>query len=130
MLRNFCTWGKENDVREIIRTCYVTKDVAVPALHEACRFGFLNIVKLLVSAKTPACTHGAQSGKNALHIACEQGHEEIAKFLISNGFSSRDDVMAKTNVADGLTPFQILRQNDMGMMAKRLESLLDQTFQK
>jgi hypothetical protein len=127
-LRNFCTWGKEEEVKNIIRTCYVTKDVAVPALHEACRFGFLNIVKLLVSAKTPASAFGTQSAKNCLHIACENGHEEIAKFLIVHGFSSQAGVMAETNVTNGLSPFAILRQNDMGMMAKRLETLMKETF--
>ncbi len=53
-----------------------------PPLHWACRRGYLDIVKTLV-------THGARTDKGdgrynmtPLHYACEGGHKEMVKYLI------------------------------------------------
>ena len=126
-LRNATTWNRPEEVLELIRTCYVTKDIALPALHEASASGFLSIVELFIQAGTSPEDVGPESTKNALHIACENGHEEVARYILTN-MPSKEAVMSKTLDARGLNAFEILRENDMGMMARRLEALTVSTF--
>ncbi len=127
-LRNACSWNKKEEVVEILRTCYVTKEIAISALKEASLLGHIGIVRILLDAGTPGAEHGQGSSKNALHVACENGHEDICRLLISY-MRSNHEVMALTLDARSCTAFEILRSNDMGMAAKRLESFALETLE-
>ncbi|KAI4904547.1 hypothetical protein NFI96_029608 [Prochilodus magdalenae] len=53
------------------------------ALHTACIYGYLNIVKLLLAkGADPNRTDNEQS--TALHLAAEEGHFRVARLLVTN----------------------------------------------
>lgn len=129
-LVNAVTWQDPMQVKYILQSCYVTHHIALPALAEACSRGLEECVQILLQAGTSASCYyslqqqqqgGGDSGlqKNALHVACENGHESCARMLI-NSMQSREEVYLKTKPA-GLTAFDILRQQDLSGMARRLE---------
>lgn len=70
------------------------------ALHQAVKYGYIDIVKLLLNNKADI-TLKALDGKTALHVAVEKDHTEICQLLIS----SKADV----NVQDdaGNTPLHL-----------------------
>jgi hypothetical protein len=135
-LINAVTWQDFNQVGYILRSCYVTANAASPALAEACARGYTDCVRILLEAGlsptdyiSPQPCDGQQQQnnsifqKNALHIACENGHEECAVLLIL-AMNDVADILIKT-VPSGLTAFDILRQQDMVGIAKRLENHVD-----
>ena len=69
-------------VKTLVSTCYVTKAIAIPALLEAISNGHEELVKFLVlEAKTPTTEFCSKSTmKNPLHVAAENGHENILNF--------------------------------------------------
>ena len=71
------------------KVSYVEKgsDLGRECLYQACSFGFLNMVKYLVSERdyNPNCYTDDRSGRrrNYDHIACGRGHSEVVKYLAS-----------------------------------------------
>ena len=57
-------------------------------------------------------------------IAAENGHENILNFLLST-ISTFDECMIPTADATSQTIIDILRNNDMGMKAKRILKVLE-----
>lgn len=53
-------------------------------LHQACRQGHLQIVRLLHFRGALLDTTDG-TGKTALHVACEEGHEGIVRYLLEQG---------------------------------------------
>ena len=110
------------EVAEIIRTCYVNQSCALTAIIEGARYGFVEVVRVLLQAGT---LPNDLEGKTPLHVACENGHENVARLLISH-LPSREEILRVTG--DGRTAFDILRQNDLGGVCRRLEAFLNERF--
>ena len=125
-LRNAATWNKPEDLEHLIRTCYVPKTLAVPCLVEAAKRNFVAIVTLLVKAGASPSAIDAASGKNALHVACQEGQEDVCRILIESMATSED---MYTETAEGHTCFDLARANDLGFMARRLERLAKERFE-
>ncbi|KAJ1128766.1 hypothetical protein NDU88_007141 [Pleurodeles waltl] len=80
--------GDLEQVGRFIRARKVTLDTiylsGMAAMHEAVLAGNLECVKLLI--KYGADIHQRdESGGTALHVACGEGHTDIARYLISLG---------------------------------------------
>mmetsp|Transcript_11474 Transcript_11474/g.18718 ORF Transcript_11474/g.18718 Transcript_11474/m.18718 type:complete len:254 (+) Transcript_11474:18-779(+) len=129
-LMNAVTWQDSAQVEYILRSCYVTLEAASPALAEASSRGFSECVSVLLNAgASPSdyllplsyspqqCNTSMQ--KNALHFACEGGHEDCAMLLISS-MHSEEEVYKKSNPS-ALTAFDMLRKQDLNAIARRLE---------
>merc|ERR1712137_559746 len=115
MLRAASSWGDCQKVRRLLASCFVTPDVCSRALCETAARGHLEVVNELLRVKAPATAEDGISRKSALHFACEQGHEGIAKTLLSANAS----LLALDGT--GSTACDLAREQDLGMMAKRLE---------
>ena len=61
----------------------------------------------------------------ALHMACESGQEELAELLISH--MSTVGIQKRTR-SSSASAFDVLRRNDLGRMASRLEDLANARF--
>ena len=128
MITAAATWGKEEEIEYMLRSCYVTEDAALPALSEAAFRGFENCLRVLIKAGVSAwkCSPSSLSSeKNALHVACESGNEKIAKILIDS-MPSREKVELVDG--NGNTAFDLLRRNDLEGMARRLETFTTEKF--
>lgn len=125
------TWGNAEDLKYLIRSCYVTERDALPALAEACSMGHVNCVEILLAAGVSACEPipGSATEKNALHVACENGQEECARLLISS-VKGMDEVNKTCKCPEDMTCFDLLRKNDMNGMARRLEAHANSVFSK
>ena len=101
-------------LRHLLSSCYCTRDNISEALVEAARQGNLDGVQLLLRAGgDPAAT---PNGKTALHSAVEEGHEHVARALISA------EPALCSLVCHGCNPFELARQRDLSSLARRLEA--------
>jgi hypothetical protein len=117
------TWGDNENLGYILRSCYCSIESCIPSLLEASKRGFALCVRTLLDAGVPAASSDSQWNKTALHAACEAGQEEIASLLISR-MTSISEVYIKCGFGetDRFSAFDILRGNDMSGIAKRLEA--------
>ena len=115
------TWGDENTVGYLLRSCYVTESMGIKVLAEAISRNYPSIVKLLRVAGVSEWKLDVSSNKNAFHVACENGFEEIASTFLS---SVSDHLIGAVYIKNmnGEDGFDILRRHDMNGIAKRLES--------
>ena len=67
----------------------------------------------------------AREGQSALHRALMNGQEEVAKVLLDHVESSE---AARPKNRQGLDPFEAAREEDLGMVAKRMEKYLAARF--
>lgn len=123
-LKDAATWGNDEMIGYIIRTCYVTEGCALPALGESCSLGFSECVRRLLDAGVSPGGAVNPAGANALHVACKNGQEECAKLVIQS-MIKRGDEAEGTILPDGSSVFELLRNNDMNGMARRLEALIN-----
>mmetsp|Transcript_45712 Transcript_45712/g.107746 ORF Transcript_45712/g.107746 Transcript_45712/m.107746 type:complete len:303 (-) Transcript_45712:73-981(-) len=117
------TWGDAALVGRLLRTCWITEAVALPALAEAAARGFTEVVAILLAAgvKPASVVPERPGGKNSLHLACEAGQEATAMQLLE-AMSTPAEVGAKST--DGSTFVDLLRAQDMGGIARRLTASL------
>lgn len=122
-LESAVTWGNEDELKYLLRSCYVTEANALPALAEASMRGCEGCVAVLLQAGVSgsATIPNSSANKNALHTACEYGQEECAKLIISSFNNANDIYKTCTSGADEVTCFDLLQRNDMKSMARRLE---------
>eukprot|EP00420_Gonyaulax_spinifera_P026614 CAMPEP_0197914226 /NCGR_PEP_ID=MMETSP1439-20131203/78161_1 /TAXON_ID=66791 /ORGANISM="Gonyaulax spinifera, Strain CCMP409" /LENGTH=226 /DNA_ID=CAMNT_0043536129 /DNA_START=65 /DNA_END=745 /DNA_ORIENTATION=+ len=117
VVRAAASWGDRPKLRRLLASCFVQRRACAGAICEAAAKGHEEVVQeLLRAGASPNADDGA-ARKTALHFACEQGHESIAKLLLEG----RADMQAVD--AKGRTPCELAREQDLGMMAKRLEKL-------
>ena len=122
------TWGHADVVSDLLRTCYVTRAVAVPALGEAASKGNVDVVKVFVVADSRmAFALHAKYGKNALHAAAERGHEAVLSVLVECA-KERADLYGIKEAARGMSVLQLLRANDMNGLARRIGTLAKRLF--
>ena len=95
----------------LLSSCYCTQASLGPALLEACRHGNLENVHLLLHAGAQAAVQPPGENKCALHVACESGHEEVARALVSSDPSC---VHCQSSALSDRTPLDVARDNDMG----------------
>merc|ERR1711879_760217 len=114
-LRAAASWGGQEQVRRLLASTFASPHSCEGALCEAASRGYTDVVAELLRARASAdsCSSGE---KTALHCACEQGQEETAKLLLSGGAA----LHAKD--ATCRTPCDLAREQDFGIMAKRLEA--------
>ena len=62
--------------------------VKVPPLHSACWWGYLEIVKTLVTHGARTDKGGGWANRTPLHYACEGGHKEVVQYLKEVGCSA------------------------------------------
>jgi len=119
------TWGDAELVARLLRTCWVTQSVALPALAEAAARGKEQVTAVLLRAGVdPArVVPGRPSGKNALHLACEAGQEATASLLLDARWMPNSAAVMRRTAA-GFTFLELLRNQDMGSVARRLEAAL------
>lgn len=116
-LRAAASWGDHLGLRRLLAKCFVGARTCRSALVEAASLGHERVVIELLRAKAEPTAFDDSSRKTALHVACEQGHESLAQVLL--------DANADLNARDarGRTPCELARDQDLSMMAKRLEAL-------
>ena len=106
-------------VEYTIRTCFASARMCAPALMVAAKNGYFDVARVLLDAGIPPdVLLPERRGKRPLHIACEQGHESVARVLIEALPSAADDMDDS-----GFTPIELARRNDMGGVARRLDAL-------
>lgn len=108
-----CSWGNRSRLRRLLVSCFVPARCCSGALCEAAQRGHEEVVAELLRAGVPPSAQDA--GKTALHFACEQGQEGVARQLLE----ARANIRAAD--ASGRTACELAREQDLGMMAKRLE---------
>lgn len=122
MVRAVSTWGDLSKLRRLLASAHVASSACEGAMCEASRLGHKEVVEELLRAGASAVACDGATGKTALHFACVQGHEDLAMVLLS----AKADLLAR-DVA-GMTPCQLAREQDLGMMAKRLEKHTQDAF--
>merc|ERR1712224_1057935 len=100
-------------LRRLLACAFVSPRTCSGGLCEAARIGHEEIVRELLRAKASPNSCDGAACKSALHFACEEGQEEAAKLLLD----ARADLSIKDS--SGLTPCELARERDLGMMAKR-----------
>ena len=127
LLKNASTWNNKSMVEYIIRTCYVTEGAALPALEEASSMGFDAVVSVLLKAGVcpTNCSQGHDTLKNSFMQACENGQEACASLLLA---AMKNATQPYLRSAHGHTAFDILRNNDMNGIARRLEAQAKSQF--
>ena len=121
-----CTWGDEDMVGKILRSCYVSETMALPALAEAVRRNFLSVVTLILNAGVTAWKIDPISNKNAFHVACEMGSEDLCIHLLESILTITDKEKIYLKNGNGRNGFEILRDNDMCGIAKRVEKKVNE----
>jgi hypothetical protein len=122
IVRSVCTWGDLAKLRRLLTSAFVPPRACDGAMCEAARLGHREVVEDLLRAGASAVACDKGTAKTALHFACMQGHEDLAMLLVD----AKGDLLAK-DVA-GMTPCQLAREQDFGMMAKRLEKHTTDAF--
>jgi hypothetical protein len=116
------SFGNAEEIAYLIRTCFVTRTLASQVLCEIAREGSVDVVQVLLKAgASPHYPNTKLDNKTALHFACESGYEEVASMLI-RAMPTREDAYSKTK--SGKTAFDLLREQDMNGVARRLEALV------
>eukprot|EP00930_Biecheleria_cincta_P078632 TRINITY_DN66188_c0_g1_i1.p1 TRINITY_DN66188_c0_g1~~TRINITY_DN66188_c0_g1_i1.p1 ORF type:complete len:286 (+),score=55.13 TRINITY_DN66188_c0_g1_i1:45-860(+) len=117
VMRSAADWGDHIKLRRLLASCFVSKTACKGALCSAALGGHEAAVSELLRAKACPGSDDGAAAKTALHFACEQGHEGVARLLL--------EAKADLNTVDatGRTPCELAREQDLGMMAKRLEKL-------
>lgn len=127
-LRQAATTDNASLAKALVATCFYDAATMSPALLEASARGFGDVVDVLLAggmAKADPVAVDATEGQSALHRAMTNGHEDICKKIIDT-LSSAGDARPKNK--QGLDPFEATREEDMGMVAKRLEKYLAERF--
>ena len=122
-----CTWGDEELVARILRSCYVSEVMALPALAEAVCRGDVSIVRLLLQAGVSAWKKNINIDKSAFHMACEVGSEEMCNLLLDS-MPGHKDIMYMKN-GKGRNGLEILRDSDMMGIARRVEERMELKLQ-
>ena len=129
-LESAVTWENSVELGYLLRSCYVTEQDALAALAEASSRGTCSCVSTLLSAGVSGCAPipNSTTNKNALHMACENGQEEVARMIISS-IDKIESVYQVCLCPDELTCFDLLRRSDLNGMARRLEEFTQAYFE-
>ena len=99
-------------LRHLLSSCYCTRESLAEALCEAARQGDYESVELLLNAGADPCA--VPQGKSALHCAVDEGHEAVARVLISA------DPSTLSVACNGRTPLELAQARDLASLARRL----------
>eukprot|EP01063_Lacrimia_lanifica_P021962 TRINITY_DN29672_c0_g1_i1.p1 TRINITY_DN29672_c0_g1~~TRINITY_DN29672_c0_g1_i1.p1 ORF type:complete len:254 (+),score=97.95 TRINITY_DN29672_c0_g1_i1:34-795(+) len=114
LLREAAGAGDVEELRDLVRSCYVVRAAAEPAVCEACLQNKPDAVRFLLDAGAPA--DAVFSGKAALRFAVENSAEACAQHLIDD----LDAPAVYAADAQGRTAFDAAKAMDLGPLAKRL----------
>ena len=105
-------------LRHLICSTHCTLHAVEAALFEASKHGNVAGVQCLLGAGArPSAVSDERIGKSALHIAVEEAQEEVAKLLVR---AEPGSIHVTSAILGGKTPLDIARDNDMGLLARRL----------
>jgi len=129
-LRAAATWNKPELVQALVATCFYDSESMGPALLEASAKGYKEVVAAMLTgkgamSKADPVAIDAKEGQSALHRAMTNGHEEICHMMIDALPSA---AAARPLNRQGLDPFDAAREEDLGMVAKRMQKYLEQRF--
>ena len=85
---------------------WVGEDRGDTPLHRACRFGWLEIGKVLLAQEKIEVNRGNKGDGSPIYIACQEGHKEVVSLLLAD---SRVDPNLPRN--NGVTPFFMVCHN-------------------
>ncbi len=124
VLRAASTWGDAERIRAVLSSCYCTARCCSEALAEASACGHDEAVESLLNAGAPLF-ETARTGKSVLHLACEAGHEAVAKMLLCHAAKQKQapgvlDLLSRCDDT-GRTAFEAAVANELGVMAQRLQ---------
>ena len=98
-----------------------TKDnVGQTAFHSACRWGSINVVKMIIENPTTLSIDfnaKENAGQTAFHLACKFDHFSVTKMIIGNSAILSIDLNAKDN--EGLTAFNRVCNHGMIKMISK-----------
>ena len=109
--------GGATPLRHLLSSCYCSRAVLAPALCEAARHGHVETAAMLLQAG--ADPSAQPQGKSALHIACEEGQEDVARVLLAANPAA---LTGAIDAVHGRTPLALARERDLISMARRLEA--------
>ena len=106
-----CTDGNLGTVKELasdpaVDINWVGEDRLDTPLHRACRFGHLEIVKVLLAREKIEVNKGNKGDAGPFSLACQEGHKEVVSLLLTD---PRID-LNKANKKE-VTPFYVACQN-------------------
>lgn len=123
VLRAASTWGDVGRIQAILSSCYCTARCCSEALAEASACGHDEAVKSLLTAGAPLF-QTARTGKSVLHLACEAGHEAVAKRLLCHAAEEKQggglDLLSRCDDT-GRTAIEVAVASELGAMARRLQ---------
>ena len=90
----------------------VSDDGSIENIWVAASDGNINAVKALIESGTHVVNEQDNNGYSAIHAAASYGHEELIRYLISNGA----DVNLKDN--DGDTPILLCEEPEIFLILK------------
>jgi len=84
-----CTDGDLEAVRKLasdpaINVNWVGEDRGDTPLHRACRFGLLEILKVLLVQEKIEVNKGNKGNASPFYVACQEGHKEVAALLLAD----------------------------------------------
>ena len=123
VLRAAATWGDAGRVRAILSSCYCTARCCSEAVAEASACGHVEAVEALLVAGVPLFEN-TWTGKSALHLACEAGHEAVARTLLFRASKTRQGGALELLVGcdeAGRTAVEAAVANELDKMAQRLQ---------
>jgi len=106
-----CTDGDLEAVKKMasdlgVKVNWVGEDRGDTPLHRACRYGRLEIVKVLLARSKIELNKGNKGDASPFFIACQEGHKEVVSMLLAD---LRTDTNKPANSGD--TPFFMACQN-------------------
>lgn len=104
-------------LRHLIASSFVPASACAAAFCEAAGRGHAEVAKELLRARAALNADGAEGKRTPLHLACLKGQERVGELLIA----AKADLSMKDS--GGRTPCDLAREQEFGMMAKRLEAL-------
>ena len=102
----------------LLCSCYCSRCALEEALCEAAKHDRPRAAEVLLAAGARPNAQPEGLGKSALHVACAEGAEAVARLLVA---AEPTAAHAPAPSLSGRTPLQVARDADLGGLARRLE---------
>jgi len=121
------TWGRPDNMRQLLGSCYYRPVAMTRPLCEAAGRGHVDVCEVLIRARADPLGRAPQ-GLTPLHCAAGEGHEHVAAILLErcldlgrvDALSVRDD--------RGRSCLDSAREQDLGPVARRIEAAFSEAM--